>query len=109
MLCFATYVDNLLKSACCCCRSSVQLDLAHLSSTMKRTVVLLVVSLALLAHLASATVPEDLEKNGLPVGLLPGSVKSYTLNEDGTFVVYLEKPCYAKIDDQVYFLLVCER
>lgn len=76
---------------------------------MKRTAVLLVVSLALLAHLASATVPEDLEKNGLPVGLLPGSVKSYTLNEDGTFVVYLEKPCYAKIDDQVHFLLVCKR
>jgi hypothetical protein len=70
---------------------------------MKRTAVLLVLSLALLAHLASATVPEDLEKNGLPVGLLPGSVKSYTLNEDGTFVVYLEEPCYAKIDDQLVY------
>ncbi|KAL2613290.1 hypothetical protein R1flu_024982 [Riccia fluitans] len=52
----------------------------------------------------SASVAEILEKNGLPPGLLPKSVKQYSLENDGEFTVELDKACYAKIgDDNVYY------
>lgn len=49
------------------------------------------------------TVYEILPKFGLPSGLLPDSVTSYSLAEDGTFEVYLEKPCYVQFDYWVYY------
>ncbi|CAI9106748.1 OLC1v1005969C1 [Oldenlandia corymbosa var. corymbosa] len=49
------------------------------------------------------TVYEILPKYGLPSGLLPDSVKSYTLSDDGTFEVLLEKPCYIHFDYLVYY------
>ncbi|KAI3793707.1 hypothetical protein L1987_36328 [Smallanthus sonchifolius] len=50
------------------------------------------------------TVYEILEKYGLPSGLLPDSVKSYTLSpDDGSFVVELEQPCYIQFDYLVYY------
>lgn len=50
------------------------------------------------------TVYQILEKYGLPSGLLPNSVKSYTLSpDDGSFVVELEKPCYIQFDYLVYY------
>jgi hypothetical protein len=64
--------------------------------------------LALLAALVAVTtvtradsVVEELQKNGLPVGLLPSSVKSYSIDKNGAFSVSLQAPCYAKIEDQV--------
>ncbi|KAL8193282.1 hypothetical protein R6Q57_026863 [Mikania cordata] len=50
------------------------------------------------------TVYEILAKYGLPCGLLPDSVKSYTLSpDDGSFVVELEQPCYIQFDYLVYY------
>ncbi|XP_052187462.1 uncharacterized protein LOC127798153 isoform X3 [Diospyros lotus] len=49
------------------------------------------------------TVYELLPKFGLPSGLLPDNVKSYSLSEDGSFVVQLEKPCYVQFDYLVYY------
>ncbi|KAH7861757.1 hypothetical protein Vadar_030426 [Vaccinium darrowii] len=50
------------------------------------------------------TVYELLPKYGLPSGLLPDSVKSYSLSPDnGSFVVELEKPCYIQFDYLVYY------
>ncbi|KAI3706335.1 hypothetical protein L6452_23992 [Arctium lappa] len=50
------------------------------------------------------TIYEALEQFGLPVGLLPDSVTSYTYDPtDGSFVVELKKPCYIKFDYLVYF------
>lgn len=46
---------------------------------------------------------EILPKFGLPSGLLPDSVTSYTLAEDGRFEVTLEKPCYIEFDYEVYY------
>ncbi|KAK1409875.1 hypothetical protein QVD17_36404 [Tagetes erecta] len=50
------------------------------------------------------TVYDMLQKYGLPIGLLPDSVKSYSLSpDDGTFVVELDKPCYIQFDYLVYY------
>lgn len=58
--------------------------------------------LAVLVTAALAdSVTDELEKNGLPVGLLPSSVTSYAISPDGHFSLSLDAPCYAKIDDQV--------
>lgn len=44
-----------------------------------------------------------LPKYGLPKGLLPNNVKSYTLSGDGNFEIELEKPCYVQFDQLVYY------
>ncbi|OVA20688.1 Protein of unknown function DUF538 [Macleaya cordata] len=49
------------------------------------------------------TVYELLTEFGLPSGLLPDSVKYFSLDEDGNFVVELEKPCYIEFDYLVYY------
>uniref|UniRef100_A0A6N2MN97 DUF538 domain-containing protein n=1 Tax=Salix viminalis TaxID=40686 RepID=A0A6N2MN97_SALVM len=41
---------------------------------------------------------EILQKFGLPSGLLPNTVKSYSLSDDGSFTVYLEKECHVEFD-----------
>ncbi|KAH9323590.1 hypothetical protein KI387_018229, partial [Taxus chinensis] len=51
----------------------------------------------------NGTVYDVLRNHGLPVGLLPKGVKNYTLGDDGQLEVYLEKPCYAKFENTVYF------
>ncbi|KAJ0021569.1 uncharacterized protein LOC116139423 [Pistacia vera] len=49
------------------------------------------------------TVYELLPKYGLPQGLLPATVSSYTLNDDGSFVVELPSTCYIQFDYLVYY------
>ncbi|XP_059628804.1 uncharacterized protein LOC132271443 [Cornus florida] len=49
------------------------------------------------------TVYEILPQFGLPSGLLPDSVKSYSLSDDGSFVVELGKPCYIQFEYLVYY------
>ncbi|KAF4366033.1 hypothetical protein G4B88_031402 [Cannabis sativa] len=44
-----------------------------------------------------------LPKFGLPKGLLPNNVKSYSLSEDGSFKVELQSPCYVYFDRLVYY------
>lgn len=44
-----------------------------------------------------------LPQYGLPKGLLPDSVTNYSLADDGSFVVELEKPCYLHFDYLVYY------
>ncbi|XAR62896.1 hypothetical protein NMG60_11017813 [Bertholletia excelsa] len=62
---------------------------------------------AISAHSGSddkPTVYELLPKYGLPSGLLPDSVKSYSLSDDdGRFIVDLEDPCYVQFDYLVYY------
>ncbi|XP_071712439.1 uncharacterized protein At5g01610-like [Rutidosis leptorrhynchoides] len=64
--------------------------------------------LALIAFTASVSahpsIYEVLGDYGLPAGILPDSVSTYSANEaTSTFVVYLKKPCYVKYDYLVYF------
>ncbi|KAM1039377.1 hypothetical protein TB2_028317 [Malus domestica] len=50
-----------------------------------------------------ADVHDLLPQYGLPKGLLPNNVKSYTLTEDGSFEIFLESPCYVHFDQLVYY------
>ncbi|KAL7612892.1 hypothetical protein Lser_V15G08113 [Lactuca serriola] len=77
------------------------------------TKTLLLLILTLLAVVSSTTALSDdptptvydiLDKYGLPTGLLPDSVKSYSFSpDDGSFVVELQKPCYIQFDYLVYY------
>ncbi|KAK4777785.1 hypothetical protein SAY87_017972 [Trapa incisa] len=65
---------------------------------------LLIHEFTLNLSIASATTVHDiLRKYGLPAGLIPESVNSYTLSPDGRFAVDLEGPCYIKFDYLVYY------
>ncbi|KAG2675182.1 hypothetical protein I3760_13G172700 [Carya illinoinensis] len=59
-------------------------------------------------HLSSplqpvADVHDLLPQYGLPKGLLPNNVKSYTLSDDGSFTIELTSPCYVQFDQLVYY------
>ncbi|CAM8964564.1 unnamed protein product [Rhodiola kirilowii] len=59
---------------------------------------------AQLSDESNATVYEMLPKFGLPSGLLPSSVTSYSYTPtDGNFEVQLKKPCYIQFDYLVYY------
>ncbi|KAL3679751.1 hypothetical protein R1sor_022707 [Riccia sorocarpa] len=67
-------------------------------------VAMVVTAVASAAAVNSDSVAEILKENGLPPGLLPGSVKEYTLGGNGRFKVELFKECYAKVgEDNVYY------
>ncbi|KAL5563517.1 hypothetical protein UlMin_033264 [Ulmus minor] len=44
-----------------------------------------------------------LPKYGLPKGLLPNNVKSYSLSDDGSFEIELNSHCYVQFDRLVYY------
>uniref|UniRef100_A0A5B7BEJ4 DUF538 family protein n=1 Tax=Davidia involucrata TaxID=16924 RepID=A0A5B7BEJ4_DAVIN len=50
-----------------------------------------------------ADVHDLLPQYGFPKGLLPNAVKSYSLSDDGTFIVELERSCYVQFDELVYY------
>ncbi|XP_010241003.1 PREDICTED: uncharacterized protein LOC104585732 [Nelumbo nucifera] len=55
-------------------------------------------------HRVQADSIHDLLKSrGLPVGLLPKAVKSYTLDDHGRLEVFLDRPCLTKFESRVYF------
>ncbi|KAK9122638.1 hypothetical protein Sjap_012240 [Stephania japonica] len=51
----------------------------------------------------NTTVHDVLADYGLPPGLLPDPVKSYSLTDDGSFVVDLENTCYVQFEYLVYY------
>ena len=54
--------------------------------------------------LVSSDIHDLLPQYGLPRGLLPDNVESYTLpSSDGSFEVKLKTPCYVHFDDVVYY------
>lgn len=50
-----------------------------------------------------SSIHDLLRSKGLPAGLLPREVKSYTLSENGTLEVVLEGPCLTKYENRVLF------
>ena len=44
-----------------------------------------------------------LQHYGLPKGLIPNNVDSFTLSDDGTFTLQLSSPCYVQFDQLVYY------
>ncbi|KAF8409437.1 hypothetical protein HHK36_005513 [Tetracentron sinense] len=61
----------------------------------------LVLFLLPLSH--SDSIHDLLREKGLPAGLLPKEVKSFTLEENGRLEVFLDRPCLTKFDNLVYF------
>ncbi|XP_031502418.1 uncharacterized protein LOC116265729 [Nymphaea colorata] len=57
----------------------------------------------LLPLVSGGAIHEILRSKGLPEGLLPKAVKSFSLDESGRLDVYLDRPCYAKFDNRVLF------
>ncbi|XP_021288194.1 uncharacterized protein LOC110419456 [Herrania umbratica] len=53
--------------------------------------------------LSSSSIHDLLVSRGLPAGLLPKEVKSYTLSENGTLEVFLDGPCLTKYENRVFF------
>lgn len=54
-------------------------------------------------HDEESSIASLLNQNGLPIGLLPSCVESYTLSDAGQFSVSLEKACYVTFDYEVYY------
>ncbi|KAL3742027.1 hypothetical protein ACJRO7_017502 [Eucalyptus globulus] len=52
---------------------------------------------------SSNSIQNLLQSQGLPGGLFPHDVKSFTLHPDGLLEVLLDRPCLAKFDTGVYF------
>ncbi|KAI9093316.1 hypothetical protein K1719_027330 [Acacia pycnantha] len=52
---------------------------------------------------SSSSIHDLLRSKGLPAGLLPEEVKSYTLSEDGRLEVFLHGPCLTKYENRVLF------
>ncbi|KAE8125696.1 hypothetical protein FH972_020472 [Carpinus fangiana] len=50
-----------------------------------------------------SSIHDLLRSKGLPPGLLPKEVKSYTLLENGTLEVFLDGPCLTRFENRVYF------
>ncbi|KAG0481517.1 hypothetical protein HPP92_012375 [Vanilla planifolia] len=69
--------------------------------------VFLLTSVSLLiagAGLEGGCIHDLLREHGLPAGLLPKSVESYTLDRStGLLEVRLDRPCYAKYDGPAFF------
>ncbi|XP_022942558.1 uncharacterized protein LOC111447556 [Cucurbita moschata] len=51
----------------------------------------------------SSTIHDLLRSQGLPAGLLPKEVKSYTLSQNGLLEVFLDGPCLTKYENRVLF------
>ncbi|CAM8985021.1 unnamed protein product [Rhodiola kirilowii] len=64
---------------------------------------LLLLTLSLFPSLSLSSIHDLLQSRGLPPGLLPKQIKSYTLSETGLLEVYLDEPCLAKIENRLYF------
>ncbi|KAL2327915.1 hypothetical protein Fmac_021342 [Flemingia macrophylla] len=69
----------------------------------------LFVSFSLLHHLplsspsSTPSIHDLLRSKGLPPGLLPEEVKSYTFSQNGHLEVFLDAPCLTKYENRVLF------
>ncbi|KAG6535108.1 uncharacterized protein LOC122014615 [Zingiber officinale] len=65
--------------------------------------ILLLLFLSAVSFADAENAHDLLPEYGLPKGLLPDSVVSNSLSENGDFVVELEAPCYVKFSYLVYY------
>lgn len=52
---------------------------------------------------SSSSIHDLLRSKGLPAGLLPKEVKSYTFSDEGRLEVFLNGPCLTKYENRVLF------
>lgn len=55
------------------------------------------------ASASAASIQSLLISQGLPGGLFPENVMSFTLDPNGLLEVFLDRPCLAKFESKVYF------
>ncbi|KAK4765695.1 hypothetical protein SAY86_026785 [Trapa natans] len=55
------------------------------------------------ASALTASIQSFLLSHGLPGGLFPENVKSFTLDPNGLLEVFLDRPCLTKFESKVYF------
>ncbi|XP_044462524.1 uncharacterized protein At5g01610-like [Mangifera indica] len=72
--------------------------------TAKSIFTLLLTLLLYFSVTSSSSLQNLLQSQGLPAGLFPNNVESYTFDyQTGRLEVYLESSCLAKFDGRVYF------
>ncbi|KAA3452992.1 DUF538 domain-containing protein [Gossypium australe] len=84
--------------------------MAHFITTQKpiKFLHVFLTLVSLISPLLSSSPPRPsihdlLLSRGLPKGLLPKEVKSYTLSDNGTLEVFLDEPCLTKYENRVFF------
>ncbi|KAB2086358.1 hypothetical protein ERO13_A04G023566v2 [Gossypium hirsutum] len=84
--------------------------MAHFITTQKpiKFLHVFLTLVSLISPLLSSSPPPPsihdlLLSRGLPKGLLPKEVKSYTLSDNGTLEVFLDEPCLTKYENRVFF------
>lgn len=74
-----------------------------MATSLRFLLPLLLSAVAAAAGAVGSAVHDMLPEFGLPRGLLPDSVKSYSLSPSGEFEVELKGPCYVQFSDLVYY------
>ncbi|KAM3693138.1 hypothetical protein ACJW31_08G143500 [Castanea mollissima] len=75
----------------------------HLSSSLRFSKLSLNLPFISTVTETTADVHDLLPHYGLPKGLIPNNVDSFTLSDDGTFTLQLSSPCYVQFDQLVYY------
>ncbi|OWM81222.1 uncharacterized protein LOC116193043 [Punica granatum] len=80
----------------------------HCPSTLLRLLLVLLLSLhppqsSASSTSSSASIHDLLRSKGLPGGLLPKAVRSYSFSREGLLEVYLDGPCLTRFESRVYF------
>ncbi|KAJ9183125.1 hypothetical protein P3X46_007031 [Hevea brasiliensis] len=92
MVCFQIPISTTISL---CLLSLLFLSKTHLSLSLTNQ--------SLPQSVTVAGVHDLLSLFGLPRGLLPDNVKSYTLSPSGSFSIQLTTPCYVHFDELVYY------
>ncbi|KAL3736258.1 uncharacterized protein LOC104450184 [Eucalyptus grandis] len=71
--------------------------------SLSACIVLVVLSSVSPPALSLSSIHDLLRSRGLPAGLLPREIKSYTLSDDGRLEVLLDGPCLTKFENRVFF------
>ncbi|KAL3653252.1 hypothetical protein CASFOL_002933 [Castilleja foliolosa] len=59
--------------------------------------------LSSMAASSDSSIYEILKAHGLPMGLLPKGVTNFTLDNSGKFVVYLDRACNSKFENELHY------
>ncbi|KAL3621887.1 hypothetical protein CASFOL_034083 [Castilleja foliolosa] len=59
--------------------------------------------LSSMAASGDSSIYEILKAHGLPMGLLPKGVTNFSLDNSGKFVVYLDRACNAKFENELHY------
>ncbi|KAJ8437870.1 hypothetical protein Cgig2_031386 [Carnegiea gigantea] len=73
------------------------------SVTILSLLFVLLETLIFMGTVSGSSIHDLLKSEGLPGGLFPRNIKSYTLHEDGLLEVYMGEPCLAVFESPVKF------